>query len=210
MKERGQTEKEIIRAALELFVTKGYHNTSIDEITKRVGFSKGALYAHFKSKGDLLHRLIEEFRSHWAEDLLRVVDESKGNAVDKLHQIISIDAKFAIENESLSVFLTFLTTELKSDIRFEPALKSLYRAFHKVITKIVEQGIREGVFRKDLSPELVAFIYLAMHDGLIHQWILNRNYIDGRQYIRSFRRILIDGLCSHPAGNAVGSESKGV
>ena len=147
MKKSDFTEKKIIQAALELFVRQGYHGTSVDDITRHIGLTKGALYSHFNSKGELFLRLIEEFKTRFLDAMTRQAEEHPGNAVEKLHRIFSFNAGFALENQDLVVFLTFLTTELKVDVEFEPALKKIYKEYQRVISQIIRQGIQEGLFQ---------------------------------------------------------------
>lgn len=53
----GETRNRILDIALELFTVKGYEKTSLREIAERLGFSKAAIYYHFKSKEDILFAL---------------------------------------------------------------------------------------------------------------------------------------------------------
>ena len=189
-----ETEKRIIQAALSLFVRNGYHGTSIQEITRKVGLTKGALYSHFSSKGDLLLRIIDEFKVRFIDEMIRTVTQSDGDALAKLHTTISFSSKFAFENQDLCVFLTFLTTELKADVDLEPPLKSVYRGYQKFISQLIRQGINQGLLKKEIDPDLAALSFMALHDGVLHQWVLNRAYIDGEQYVRTFRKIFLYGL----------------
>ena len=194
MKQGQETEKKIIQAALELFVRKGYHGTSINAITQKVGLTKGALYSHFNGKGELLIRIIDEFKIKFIEGMKLSVTEHQGTALEKLHHIISFNSRFALENQELCVFLTFLTTELNADVDFEPPLKNVYREYQKFISQLIQQGIRQGLFKKDLNADLAALTFMALHDGVLHQWVLNRNHVDGEQYVRTFRKIFLYGL----------------
>lgn len=54
------TVTRILNQAKRLFLERGYHGTSIDDITEAAGLTKGALYWHFESKEDLLKRIIGE------------------------------------------------------------------------------------------------------------------------------------------------------
>jgi AcrR family transcriptional regulator len=189
-----ETEKKIIQAALSLFVRNGYHGTSIQEITRKVGLTKGALYSHFSSKGDLLLRIIDQFKVRFIDEMIRTVTQSDGDALAKLHTTISFSSKFALENEDLCVFLTFLTTELKADVDLEPPLKSVYRGYQKFISQLIRQGVNQGLLKKGIDPDLAALSFMALHDGVLHQWVLNRAYIDGEQYVRTFRKIFLYGL----------------
>lgn len=58
-----QRQREILKTALELFSKKGYYATSIDDITKEAGISKGLVYTYFKSKEEIFF----ELAAHWDE-----------------------------------------------------------------------------------------------------------------------------------------------
>ena len=58
-------EQRILRAASELFVQYGFDKTTVSEIAKEAGISKGAIYLHFQSKEHLLENLIlQEFQAY--------------------------------------------------------------------------------------------------------------------------------------------------
>ena len=75
---RQRSRATIMQAALELFGNNGYHNTTISQIAKEAGVSKGLLYNYFKGKEDLLECIVmEAFKTgdelmdesiHWSED----------------------------------------------------------------------------------------------------------------------------------------------
>jgi AcrR family transcriptional regulator len=196
MKRSGDTEKRIIRAALELFVRNGYHGTSITQITEKVDLTKGALYSHFSSKGELLLRIIGEFDSQYIEELIKTVNEYEGNALDKLNCAISFSSDFALTNPDLCVFLTFLTMELNADVDFRSALQNVYRRYQKLISNLIDYGIRQGLIKKTIDPDMGALTFMAIHDGVLHQWYLNRYHIDGRKYVKTFRTIFMEGFAA--------------
>jgi AcrR family transcriptional regulator len=197
MKRSHETRGKIIYAALELFVRKGYHGTSIDEITRKVGLTKGALYSHFKSKGELLLRIIQEFDTRYLDQLILAVSTYPGNALEKLNHAISFSSNFALHNLDLCVFLTALTSELNADVDFEPALKQAYRRYQRFISELIAQGIRQGLIKTELDPDLGAWTFMAIHDGVLHQWVLNRDRVDGKEYVRTFRTIFMEGFRKH-------------
>ena len=55
---RESRREEILNAALELFAKNGYHNTSIEQIRKKAGVSKGLIYNYFKEKKDLMKAIV--------------------------------------------------------------------------------------------------------------------------------------------------------
>ena len=189
-----ETISNIVQSALWLFVRKGYHATSIEEIMAKVGLTKGAFYAHFGTKGELLFRIIDLYKVGFMEELMKEIEKCEGNALDKMHRIISFNAGFGAENQDMISFLSSLHAELNADVDFEPALKGVYREYQKFISGVIRQGIKQDLFNKELDPDLVALIFIGIHDGIIHQWILNRDQIDGELYIRNFRKLFTNGL----------------
>ena len=194
MKNPNQTKGKIIIAALQLFVRQGYHGTSIDDITKSVGVTKGAFYAHFKSKREILIRLLEEYKLNFLDELIRTVNAHNGDAHAKLHRLVSFNAQFGAENLELIVFLSFVSHELTGNSDFEFAFKSIYREYEKFLSDLIRSGINQGLFQKDLNPDYVALNFIAMQDGVLHHWVLNRNRLDGRQFVRTMRHIFIKGI----------------
>lgn len=179
---------------MDLFVHKGYHGTSVNDITNKVGLTKGALYSHFRSKGELVFRTIHEYDTQFIDQMIRAVDEFQGDAIEKIHHAISFNAAFAVKNLELCVFLTFLSTELSADADFQPALKTTYRKYQKYISRLISQGVQQRIVKKEIDPELAALTFMALHDGILLQWVLNRDSLDGRQYVNTFRTIFINGL----------------
>jgi AcrR family transcriptional regulator len=201
MKKSEKTEKKILEAALELFFKKGYAATSIGEITSSVGMTKGALYSHFKSKDELLHRLFQEYKTNFLYELIRSVNEYDGNAVDKLHHAITIYARFGQHNLHMVTYLNFVSHELKTNEDFEFILKNLYQEQRKLISGLIEAGISQGLLKRDLDPNLTALTFMALNDGILHHWVLNRNLLDGRQYVRTMRRIFFEGVLRQSESN---------
>ncbi len=191
-----ETDRKIVLAALELFVRKGYHGTSITDIMNKVGMTKGSLYAHFRSKGEILLRILERYRVRALDQMIPFVNDGEGDALDKIDRCINFNSQFASEHQNLCLFLTFLTTELNADVDFEPMLKAVYRDYQKFISGVIRQGINQGVVDKETDPDLAALTFMALHDGLLHQWVLNRNVIDTKEYVKTFRKIFIYGLAS--------------
>ena len=64
-----QRRAELLAAAAELFFQQGYRNTTTEQIARRAGVTKGALYFHFRTKETLLVELVREMTRSWLEPL---------------------------------------------------------------------------------------------------------------------------------------------
>ena len=67
MTAKGNTKREILEAALELFSVQGYEATSISQLAEAVGIRKASLYSHFENKQAILDALIEATLAQYAK-----------------------------------------------------------------------------------------------------------------------------------------------
>ncbi|MBN1613985.1 MAG: TetR/AcrR family transcriptional regulator [Deltaproteobacteria bacterium] len=188
------TNIRILHAAVELFARKGCHGTSIKDITDKIGLTKAAFYAHVGSKGELVHRLIKEYEVRYVDELIRSVNEQEGTAVDKLHRAGSFSSEFALKNLDWLLLFENFSNELKSDPDFANSLSIVRNKFNKFIADLIRTGIRQGLLKKDLDPDIASIIYGALNRGMFQQWVLNRSLMDGEHFVRTSRMIFFKGI----------------
>ena len=71
---QARTRADLIGAAREVFLARGFHAATLDEIAERAGYTKGAVYSNFTGKDDLFLALLAEHYARRAEDYAAVVD----------------------------------------------------------------------------------------------------------------------------------------
>src|SRR5215216_1139479 len=79
---------EIARAALELFVTKGFAATKLEDVAKAAGVSKGLPYLYFKNKEELFKAVIAEAIGEPLVKAIEFVDSYEGSTEDLLRELI--------------------------------------------------------------------------------------------------------------------------
>jgi AcrR family transcriptional regulator len=194
MKRSIDTEKRILQAALELIIRKGYHGTSIKDISSKSGLTKSAPYSHFRSKGELVLRLIEEYERQYVDELTRILEDRPGDAFDKLHHFISFNSKFGRENTNLAVFFIYISNELSGNADFQPALRRVERKQDLALRDLFRSAMRQGLLKKELNPDILAMVFTAICRGLFRKWASNRDYMDGTEYTRTFRTLFFKGI----------------
>lgn len=193
--ETQNTEERILQEAMRLFLERGYHGTSIDDITRAAGLTKGALYWHFESKEDLLKRIIKEFEKRYLDSLISSVGKVNGRAIDKFEKYIRFNSAFAYYNRELCVSFETLAAELiGAHHRIEPEFRRVYRKYRKFLSELITEGKKEKVFKKDLDTDLTALALMAFHYGILVHWSMNRDEIDGEAFVKTFKRIMLQGL----------------
>ena len=71
--EAEKTRQKILKAALDLFVKKGYERATFEDVANHIGLTKGAVYWHFKTKPDLFSALVADMTASHNEQIARVL-----------------------------------------------------------------------------------------------------------------------------------------
>ena len=143
--------ERILRAAIRIFSQKGYFNSKISEIARLAGVADGTIYLYFKNKDDLLISLFEEKMGEVvAEIRVRVADE--GDALSRLRIFIRNHMDLLTREAGL---IEVIQVELRQSKKFmKEYVPVKFLEYLDVISGILEDGKREGVFRPDLNVTL--------------------------------------------------------
>ena len=91
----------VLQAARTLFVTHGYEATSIDQIARAAGLTKGAVYFYFRDKAALLLALLDDSEARLFDPIFARIAAAPGSPTDKLVMFINWIAGFGAEHEEL-------------------------------------------------------------------------------------------------------------
>ena len=160
--ESGRTRQQILNGARELFIRRGYNATSMEDIRKHTGVSKGSIYYHFKSKQQLLMEIFEQRTVEWL-DGWRKIAKPDMTPVEKLYALADYWQE-DFDDPFLKVIDEFLTSQGVDAETFEKLI-GMAQTHYPVIQAIIEEGIEAGAFRRD-DPAELAYIYAGMLGGL--------------------------------------------
>ncbi|MEC1376916.1 TetR/AcrR family transcriptional regulator [Heyndrickxia oleronia] len=154
-----ETLKQILSVSLNLFIKKGYENTSIQDITDGLGgLTKGAIYHHFKSKEDIMVAVLNQLYKD-VEDKLAAVRDDKGlNGLEKLRQIIRV----SLNHDPAQLEMMSTAPNLLENPKILVAqLKSVIEdSVPNYIQPIIEQGVIDGSIKTDYPLELSEMVML--------------------------------------------------
>ena len=196
---RKAARDQILRAAADLFRERGYPASTVDLIATRLGMSKASLYTHFRAKEEMLAAISRETIEAFTRDLSLVL-ASRLPAEDKLRRVIRQHVQFVIANRS---FLTvFFGEEANLPARFARALAAQKDRYDKEVERIVQEGIRSGVFR-DVPARLVVFGLLGMMNW-VHKWYNPAGRWGAEEISAAFLSLIEGGLLRRrPRGAAL-------
>jgi len=159
-----ESRQKIMQAAFEAFAEKGYSQTSMDDIVKRSGLSKGTLYWHFKNKQELFLATIEMVMKEWDEQLALLADAG-GSSEERIRDCFSqIAAIFADSKNLIGLMVdAFFQSYQMEEAQF--IMKDIYARFIGHIERIIQQGMDNGEFRA-VDPHMAAVSLMAGGDGV--------------------------------------------
>jgi len=157
-----EEKKELILGeAVEEFASNDYKNASISRIVRRAGIAKGSFYQYFESKKDLFLYLISIAAREKADFLYKhPPPDSEMNIFDRLRWLFSAGLKFEFSNPKLA---QIGYRAIYGDATLlEESLEQIRKASSQFYTDLVQEGITQGVIRKDIDPRLAAFMFDAV------------------------------------------------
>lgn len=183
--------REIVKAAADLFIRKGFHKTTVREIAQEFGMSIGTLYEYIRTKEDILYLVCDYIHSNVREKV-RPSLTITGDPIDIIEKAIC--SYFTIIHE-MQDYVLFLYQETKS---LSYSRKYIFRA-EEEMTQIFEQilirGVEEGSFSIDMSNvNLIAHNIMVLgHMWAFRRWVLQKNY-NLERYIEIQTKLISDIL----------------
>jgi AcrR family transcriptional regulator len=156
-REKQQRREEIDLAAESVFFSKGFDQSTMDDIAAAAELSKGTLYLYFKSKEDL-HLAVARKAILLLSSITGAVEESKGNAMEKLLQMGRACIEFANSHpDHMRAILTLEGFEPQNISYTASDVQAMIFEESPVgmVIRIVEQGVEERLIRADIPAPLI-------------------------------------------------------
>jgi len=194
--EAAVTRATLMKTALSVFSVKGYAAATLEDVAKAAKVTRGAIYWHFKSKAELYNILVLEFSERGAAVVQQAVAEG-GTLIEILRRVFIRQCALIEEDKEaravmeLALFKTGLEPEL------QPGRKKQLEAGNALVsglTDAMQQGIAQGVLRKDIDPADMARAFLALENGAIQMWLVSPRSFSLKASAESFAKILVSGL----------------
>ncbi|MGV9565420.1 TetR/AcrR family transcriptional regulator [Streptomyces sp. NPDC003480] len=135
--------RRLLVAAVEAFAERGYHATTTRDIAGRAGMSPAALYIHYKTKEELLHR-ISRIGHEKALEILRTAARREGTATERLADAVSSFVRWHAGGRTTARVVQYELDSLGPDARAE--IQALRRQVDAEVRGIIEDGVATGEF----------------------------------------------------------------
>lgn len=191
MKLHHESKKDLIAdGALSCFLESGYNGTSVNEIARVSGVSKGGIYCYFKSKEEIFLYIF----GRWNTELLKeftVLIEKAGSAAGK----ITMCGEYYLEK--IDSPISALVAEFFLKVKDQEFVKlDAYTVSYNSLKGIIESGVETGEF-KPVQAEAATCALIALFDGIGLQWLVFKDKRLLKQTLMTALDIFLTGLCNN-------------
>ena len=163
-----ERRSEIIEVACDIFLKKGYEQTTMQEIIDGVGIAKGTIYHHFPSKDQLLDGVLDWLVAGYMTELEEALEDLQGNSLERMQQLIIAGADHGSKEEMID----HLHQPANSGMHIRLLAKLVSRQA-PLYAKLIEEGCQEGLFKTAHPLECAEFLFSAVQfltDMGIYHW----------------------------------------
>ncbi len=188
-KTKEERKIEIMDAALEVFVKKGYAESRMDDIVQLSGLSKGAIYHHYSSKDELFLSLVDHWEMNFFPNFRGRLEDG-ASASDLLRGFAEeIIKEFTKRRHIFLAELEFWSLANKNE-KVRERIKILYQHLLDLFKKVIERGIETGEFR-EINSDITALSILTSFQGVIWFTIFDHNKLSADEYLREVIEMMI-------------------
>jgi AcrR family transcriptional regulator len=178
---------ELTRQAARLFAERGYHGTSIGDLAAAMGVQKGSLYAHIKSKQDLLYATMREGADAFHGGLDGIPDELR--PTEKIR--LALRAHLRVVADQLDVATVFMREWRYLEGERREEILEERRRYEERFRAFFREGRELGELRTDLDESTSALLALSAANWA-YTWL--RPGYDTDHLADRFYALLVDGI----------------
>lgn len=207
VKEYDQRHQELLDTAQQLFYSKGYSQTSVRDIIDAVGIAKGTFYHYFDSKTALLEDLVERLISQTLVILEALADDESLDALTKFTRIFNVIGNWKTERRAELMAMMRMLYSDENILLMHKFKESSVTAVLPPFTKVIEQGVAEGVFKVE-SAEDSAEIFMKSSQGFSETFariLLNSDDYENPAEVVRRKKLAYERAIERGLGAPVGS-----
>jgi len=161
------------------------------EVAEGAGVADGTVYLYFRGKEDLLVSILEEHAEAFLLRARRDI-ESVADPRERLHRVVERHL-FSLENNR--ALAQVFQIELRHTRRFlRRVARGKVSEYLELLREIIADGVKEGAFRRDVSPEIAARALFGAVDELVTSWVLAAHERPLAADVGPLLRLFLEGL----------------
>lgn len=177
----------------ELFTQFGVKSLTMDDIARHLGMSKKTIYQHVKDKKELVLKCVKHKICNNQCTIQEKSQKVDGNAIDILMEI----------NKEVGLNLSRLHPSIMYDLQryypesFQVINDHKEEFIYNMILENLELGIKQGLYRENINPKLIAQVYVHMIDTMINKTKFHLPEFSLSEFHKELIRYHIRGIASN-------------
>ncbi len=192
-----ETKRRLYDSAAQLFGQYDYDEVTIDAIVQSAGVSKGSFYVHFPSKAALIDAFLSDY-INGLDVTYQSFIVSLPPGIKSSEQLLTLAAKVAdvlTDTIGYNRMRTAYKMQLTKAVNMETVL-NYQRDLYKIFAEILRQGLTQGEFQSELSPDALTRYFVMAIRGLSYEWCIRYPDFDLKKECLEYFRILLKGIQS--------------
>lgn len=185
----GYDVERLLAVAVEVFNERGYDGTSMEDLSRRLGIAKSAIYHHVAGKEELLSRALDRALDG-LDDVTSAALALDAPAIDRLEALVrgSVDV--------LQAELPYVTLLLRvrGNTEVERAALARRREFDRTVSALVGDAQRAGDIRADVDPTTAARLLFGLVNSIVEWYRPVRTPARGQSLADAVCIMALDGL----------------
>jgi AcrR family transcriptional regulator len=184
----GYDLESLLAVAVEVFNEKGYDGTSMDDVSRRLGRTKSAIYHHVTGKQELLRLALDRA----LDALFAVTDEPgfrSGRAIERLEYLV----RRSVQVLSDELPYVTLLLRVRGNTPVERAALARRRRFDDIVSALVAEAEADADVRPDVDPAITARLLFGTVNSLI-EWYRPRGAIPADKLADAVVKVAFEGL----------------
>jgi len=182
-------KEEILKKTFDLVMKYGIKSVSMDDISKSIGISKKTIYQYFENKRALISEMIDDHIQEDERDITEIIAKSQ-NAI---FEIIDIAKHILTFLKGMSPSMIYDTQKYYPK-QWEKVERQHFSFFHDIIKANIERGQKEGLYNKDLNPEIISRLYIKQNLAIADEFTFPSNEYNRGELYKTLVTYHIRGL----------------
>ena len=191
-----KTRSAILEAAETLFLRQGVAHTSLEQIARQAGVTRGAVYWHFKNKADLFHAMLSQVRLPAELIAQRVKLCDPENPIVGLRNLCTEAMATLVREPSKRQIFTILLRRCEFTdemLEAEQQHEVFINEFIDLCTALFAEPHVTAQLRPGISPRMAAVTLHSLFVGLLSDWLRDPHLLDASN-IQPYLDILLSGM----------------
>src|SRR5262249_3513545 len=181
--------QRILGAAREQFLAHGFRSVTMDDLAEGLGMSKKTVYAHFPSKAALLEAVLLDKFDRAEAELEAITSEWSADFTTGLHRLLACVQRHT--EEVRPPFLRDIRREMPDLFRVVQARRR--EVIQRYFSKLLGEGRREGLIRKDVAVHLIIEILLGAVESIVNPPRLAELELSVKSGITAIISVILEG-----------------